>query len=193
MAERSADRRSFGPTVLAGLATAGGAAVAGNRDWVVLRGGEGESAFAASLGAGDLSAPPVTATALVLLASWGVLLVTRGRVRRVVAWLGLATAVATTALAVAAWLTLPGDTAAEVSTLDLDVARTWWGHLGVLAGVLSVVASAAAVRTVGGWPEMGRRYDAPAGRALEPARDLDPEDRQRELWKALDEGRDPTD
>jgi hypothetical protein len=38
---------------------------------------------------------------------------------------------------------------------------------------------------------MGRRYDAPADAAPEPERE--PEERENlDLWKAMDEGRDPT-
>ncbi|MFZ5849882.1 MAG: Trp biosynthesis-associated membrane protein [Actinomycetota bacterium] len=44
-----------------------------------------------------------------------------------------------------------------------------------MAGLLSLVAG-------GGWPVMGRRYDAPARRTDAPG-----------LWEALDQGEDPTD
>ena len=55
--------------------------------------------------------------------------------------------------------------------------------------VLSVVAAVLAVRLAPGWPEMGSRYDAP-GRRPPPA---DPEDQTSlDLWRAIDEGRDPT-
>ncbi len=55
----------------------------------------------------------------------------------------------------------------------------------------SVAATALAVRWVRHWPEMGSRYDAP-GAAAETA-EPPPEDRSNlDLWKAMDEGRDPT-
>ena len=41
------------------------------------------------------------------------------------------------------------------------------------------------------WPEMGTRYDAPAARtptAVDAADDAS----NRDLWKAIDEGHDPT-
>jgi hypothetical protein len=49
------------------------------------------------------------------------------------------------------------------------------------------------VLRVGRWPEMGRRYDAPAARAVAPGGGPAEEQENLELWKALDEGRDPTD
>ena len=44
-----------------------------------------------------------------------------------------------------------------------------------------------------GWPEMGRRYDAPADATAERAAPLPEEQENLDLWKAMDEGRDPTD
>ncbi len=59
-----------------------------------------------------------------------------------------------------------------------------------LAGsMLALGAAALAVRDVGRWPQMGKRYDAP-GAAEETA---EPGERTNlDLWKAMDEGRDPT-
>jgi hypothetical protein len=61
-----------------------------------------------------------------------------------------------------------------------DVGTTGWFWVGAVAAGLGVVAWVAAVRFVRGWPEMGRRYDTPA--------DTPPTD----LWKAMDQGHDPT-
>ena len=57
-----------------------------------------------------------------------------------------------------------------------------------VAAVGCVLTTLLAVRLVPAWPEMGRRYDAPPGRRApaEPQGNL-------EIWKALDEGHDPTD
>ena len=52
-----------------------------------------------------------------------------------------------------------------------------------------------AVRRAGTWPEMSRRYDAPGGhpgRAPEPRPTGSDELSDRDLWRAQDEGRDPT-
>lgn len=220
MAEQRTGRRGFGGTVLGGLAAGVVAAVAGNQAWVSLDDrGTGDAAFASSVSAGgDLTAPPVTATALVLLATWGVVLVTRGRPRRAVAWLGLVAALAVLGLALAAWVGQPADVADDLRPYDVDVGRTLWAHLGVLAGLGAVVTSVLAVRGVRSWPEMGTRYDAPTGgptggpaggsagaaagdaaasaaaASATGAGGVPPEEQSSiDLWKALDEGRDPTD
>jgi uncharacterized membrane protein (TIGR02234 family) len=183
-----------------GLAAGTIAAVAGNRAWVsVDDAGSGDSAFATALSvSGDLTAPPVTATALVLLATWGVVLVTRGRPRRAVAWLGLVAALAVLGFALAAWVTRPGEVADDLRNLDVALGRTTWSYLGVVAGLGTVVTSVLAVRGVASWPEMGRRYDAPTGADGSAPVPLDrdsplEEQSSIDLWKALDEGRDPTD
>ncbi|WP_148614718.1 Trp biosynthesis-associated membrane protein [Nocardioides rubriscoriae] len=199
MAEQQAARRRFGVVVLGGLAAGTLAAVAGNQAWVSIDdGGTGDAAFASAVSAGgDLTAPPVTATALVLLATWGVVLVSRGRPRRAVAWLGLLAALAVLGFALATWVTRPGDVSDELRNLDVGVGRTLWAHVGVLAGAGAVATSLLAVRGVRGWPEMGTRYDAPAG-AAGAAKGVGPsglpveEQASINLWKALDEGRDPT-
>jgi hypothetical protein len=53
--------------------------------------------------------------------------------------------------------------------------------------VLAVVAGVLAVVLVRRWPEMGSRYDAPTTAA--PTDEIESD---RDLWHALDEGRDPT-
>ena len=184
----AARRRSFGPVVLLGLASAGLAAVAGHRSWVaadvVLVPG---LATGGGTTAGEV--PLAGALALVGLAAWGVLLVTRGTVRRVVAGLALAVALGMAVTAVLGFGSSVDALADELTAMqaqDASVHRTaWvWVYLGAAAG--NVVASILAVRLVPSWPEMGNRYDAP-GSATAP-RDETPLD----LWKALDEGRDPT-
>ena len=60
---------------------------------------------------------------------------------------------------------------------------------GPLGRVVALAASALAVRHVAGWPEMGSRYDAPAGTPLAQ----DPADMEDvDLWRAIDQGHDPT-
>src|SRR6478752_6964572 len=94
-------RHTFGPVVLLGLAAGGLTAVAGSQQVVD---GEGSARTASSslhlTFQGDL--PLVTALGLVVLACWGVLLVTRGRVRRAVATLGTVAAAGAVVTVVAA-------------------------------------------------------------------------------------------
>lgn len=199
--QRSPAKRSrFAVIVLGGLAASGAAAVIGNRDWVAIDdNGTGDAAYLRA-GQVDLTAPPVTATALVLLAAWGVLLVTRGRFRVAIAWLALVAALAVLGFSVAALVTHPGDVTDAVKPLSIGVTPSVWAFCGVFAGLVAVVTSARAVRDVRSWPEMGRRYDSPADAAdaaraaADPARgagsDLEPNN--LDLWKAMDEGRDPT-
>jgi hypothetical protein len=188
-------RRTFAPVVLLGLASGGAAALAGSRAWATFDqqtdGSVTSGAYTSSL-AVSLSrlpeAPLVTALAFVVLACWGVLLVTRRRFRRGVAVLGLLTSAGMLVAAVAAFATTPGDLHDTFSAVGVtvDVGRPTWPYLGVVASLVSVGATAAAVRFVPGWPEMGSRYDAPGSRP--PPR----EETGLDLWRALDEGRDPT-
>ena len=183
-------RRTFGPVVLLGLLAGVATALAGTRAWATVAGysdaGEA-SAYASSLSlaAEQGEAPAVNALALVGLACWGVLLVTRGRVRRSVAWLGLGSALGTLAAVVVAYDATARDVRSAFEdlgmTAEVDVSRSGWIWVGVAGAVLGMVAWGAAVRFVRHWPEMGTRYDrTPA----EPS--------EGDLWKALDQGHDPT-
>jgi uncharacterized membrane protein (TIGR02234 family) len=189
-----ARNKTFGPIVLLGLAGAGLSAVAGHERWV--HGTAcGNNPVAALADAGDAGQVPAAgAAALALLAAWGVLLVTRGKVRRVVAVVG---ALAALGLAVATALGPRSGTAGVTNYLDnfgvdcVDTSLTGWFYAGVVGAVLALVPALLAVRYVGTWPEMGRRYDAPADQPAAPQ--APPEEQGNlELWKAMDEGRDPT-
>lgn len=200
MASRMADaaRRSFLVVTLVGVGSGLFAAVAGNQAWVTADSVDRFSAVALTLQ--DASAPPVTALALVLLASWGVLLVTRGRVRTVLAWFGLLAAAGLLVLAAVAWAQAPDLLEDDLRVADLDTSRTVWSYVGLGAAVVAVAASLVAVRAVRSWPEMGRRYDSPTGVQEVPGESgagphvvADPAERDHlDLWKDLDQGRDPT-
>jgi len=117
----------------------------------------------------------------------------------VVAGLALIVALALAATVVVAFFTLPDQVAAaerEVSLPDADVFGTTisgWYLAAVLSAILSVVTAALAVRWVGHWPEMGSRYDAPRGAGASGGTEAPPEDASSlDLWKSIDEGRDPT-
>jgi uncharacterized membrane protein (TIGR02234 family) len=127
--------------------------------------------------------------------------VTRGRFRLGVAALGLVASVLLLVAAVAAWTAAPSvvhDALVDRGLADPQVGRTPWSYLGVLAAMVAVGAAATAVRRVRGWPEMGRRYDAPAtaaaaGTAVVAATTAPVEEQSNlEVWRTLDEGRDPT-
>ncbi|GAA1930856.1 Trp biosynthesis-associated membrane protein [Nocardioides hwasunensis] len=215
MAEPDADqepqeakpRSTFGPVVLLGLAAAGLAAVAGAKPWVAGRSGafdttvETNQAVASTLSASGASeAPLALALALVVLACWGVVLVSRGRFRRAVAWLALLASLGVVATTVEGPFSLPGklaDALTQMSGTDtVSTSLTPWYYAAVVGAVLCVVTTLAAVRLVRTWPEMGRKYDAPTGAQAAPDREGAAGSRvptdNIDIWKALDEGRDPT-
>jgi uncharacterized membrane protein (TIGR02234 family) len=188
--------------VLVGLASAGLAAVAGSKPWV-----SGESGGVRSDDGGVMGSilsidsvaesPLAAALSLVVLACWGVLLVTRGRFRRAVAVLALVTALGLVAATVEAFFNLPdalADSLLEVSGVDTaSTSLTAWYPVALLAALASVATSLAAVRLVGSWPEMGTKYDAPTGvPGADDTATEEPPTENIDIWKALDEGRDPT-
>jgi uncharacterized membrane protein (TIGR02234 family) len=193
MPDRGSSRSSFGPVVLLGLVSAGLAAIASAQPWLDTGAGGGSSD--ASMAAIDTGTrfPLASAISLVLLAAWGVLLVTRGRVRRAFAVLATLAAAALVVSVVVAYFTLPD--AAGDSFDDLmgrgsqEAGFTGWFWTTAVCAVVALVPAVLAVRLVEGWPEMGSRYDAPGTHT--------PEDHvvesERDLWNELDEGRDPTD
>lgn len=190
-------RRTFAPTVGVGVLGAGLAALAGHRPWASPDvSGETERALAdVALTGGSAEYPVAGALGLVCLATWGVVLVTRGRVRRAVAALGVLAAMGTLASTVAGFVTVP-DTVrsalADVALTDADVSRTWWWALTVLGALLALAAGVLAVRFAPRWPEMGRRYDAP-GPSRPRRRSAEPERAsETDLWRSLDSGHDPT-
>ena len=192
MAERPRSR-SFAPTVLAGLGGATLAAVASARDWADASGRAGGVAVTAAA-KGSESAPLALALGLVALAAWGVDLVVRTRTRRVVAALGALASAGMIAATVVAFSGVQDD---AIHALDergvtgdvLTASLTGWYWATLVGGVLALVAFAAALRLAPAWPAMGTRYDAPATRATQEEAAPDSE---QDMWRALDDGRDPT-
>ncbi len=186
-------RRTFAPVLLLGLVGAALAAFAGNRVWAEATDDAAVRAGATAFAEADAQMPLVSALSLVVLACWGVVLVTRGRVRRAVAGLGAVAAVATLVTVAVGYVAVPRAVADEYAGLgfhDAAITHTGWFWVAGVGAVLSAVATVAAVLWAPSWPEMGSRYDAP-GAAKAPA--VPPEDQSSlDLWKAMDEGRDPT-
>lgn len=187
-------RRTFVPVVGAGVAAGILAAVGGARPWFTGydAAGSGMPLSPDVEQAGEM--PLAAAVSLVVLAGWGVVLVTRGRVRRAAAGLALLGALGLAATVVAGWLTLPDKVSEAVrSSVGTDTAgsdATGWFWTTAACAVVLVVVGALAVAWCPAWPEMGSRYDAPGAT---PVDDVPPEERTNlDLWKQLDEGRDPT-
>jgi uncharacterized membrane protein (TIGR02234 family) len=186
----SRGRRTFVPALALGLASSALAAVSSNKTWVAADAVPAHGLLGPT-GAG--TSPLAGALALVVLAGWGVLLVTRGGFRRLVAWICLIASVGFAVAVVWGWWSVADAVRDEVrrsvGASGGAVSHTLWWWAALAAAVVVVVAGGLAVRFVGEWPEMGSRYDAPgeregAGRA-DPGNNLD-------MWKALDEGHDPT-
>ncbi len=205
-AARSGARRTFGPVVLLGLAASGAVAVAGHREMLTVPQDYLKALGLVSFSGQDgsfVEFPLAGALALVSLACWGVVLVTRGVVRRVVTVLATLAAAGIVAVVAIGGFLQDDDAAADLGTrlglggAVVPVERTSWLWIALAGGVVAVVAGAASVRLVGSWPEMGSRYDAPTGAAERTApaagAGTDPAEQSNlDLWKSLDEGDDPT-
>jgi uncharacterized membrane protein (TIGR02234 family) len=147
-------------------------------------------------GDGDGQVPGATALALVILADWGVILVSRGPWRRLVATVAVVASVGLVGTIWWASSAIPMDLRDDLTVSGIESGSVWmtrWFWLAILGATGSVLASAAAVWTMGAWPTMSPRYDAPqvqgpdgySEQALAPRS-------ARELWTELSHGRDPT-
>lgn len=186
-------RSTFGPTVLAGLVTAGFTAIATNQTLATARPTD-DGVLYSDLQEGS-QVPLALTLSLVVLACWGVVLVTRRVVRRGVALLGLVAAVgAAVSVVLGRGMILDSyrDDFRDIGATPV-VDFSWWYWLALVLSVLAVLPAAVAVLHVGRWPEMGTRYDAPGDQEkgrVAAAEDEEPS--SLDLWKAIDEGRDPT-
>lgn len=185
-----AERSGYARTVLVGLSGAVLAAVAASRVWARASGSAAGVDVSAS-SSGSSSAPLAVALALVALAAWGVVLVLRGRPRRAIAVVGVLAAAGTLVSglvsagrarddAVAAAVARGGTGDAFTSSL------TGWYYVCLVTAAVTLAAFVVAVVAAPRWPAMSSRYDAPATRA--PAEPVSEQD----MWRALDDGRDPT-
>ncbi len=180
------------PVVLLGVASTALTAVAADQRWMSLSPAETSSVPLPPSALDQAPQVPLAFTlALVALAAWGVVLVTRRAVRRGVAVLGLVSALGALSATVAGWWQLRESlrAGAEAAGVDADLAVSPWYVVALALAALAVVPALVAVVRVGSWPEMGRRYDAPGDAApaagQQPVENLD-------LWKSIDQGRDPT-
>ena len=198
-------RTLFGQTLALGVLGAGGLAVAGNRDWVHIEANARAEAQAGVLwdsvpGLGQM--PLAGALGLVALACWGVLLVGRGVVRRVLAVAAALAGAGAFVVWVFGLVQLRSDVEERIEQAvlpgDWSVAWTAWFPAAGLAALVAVAAGVLAYVKAPTWPSMSSRYDAPGGGSRTAATDdaSSPEDLsevdEADLWKALDEGRDPT-
>ncbi len=191
-------RPLYAPVVLALLAIGGLAFLAATRTWA--------SATVEADGllpdevvvTGRDVAPSAAALALVVVASALAVLAASVRVRRVVGVLVVVVSAVAVVVVLAADVTGSAfaqaveESTAFTGTNDPDVVvESAWRLVTAGAFVLAALLGAVVAALAGRWPTMGRRYDAPAahGRADEPAVE---DASAADIWKALDEGRDPT-
>ncbi|WP_221177248.1 Trp biosynthesis-associated membrane protein [Nocardioides marmoriginsengisoli] len=193
MAEVSG-RRTFGPILLAGVATGALAAVASSQTWLTANGDAAGIRVSVEISGSD-AAPLALALALVSLASWGVVLVSGTTARRLALVVGAAATIGVLIVAFG----LDGDGVAGRALADRgasavrDLSHRPWLWTTVVAAVLQLGALVAGFRSAPTWPSMSSRYDAPAAAASAADPDADPADvDDLTLWKALDEGQDPT-
>lgn len=190
MSSAVAERRDsgrFGVVVLAGLATSGLTAVAAANPWFRA---SGEHRMLGLSDAGNEADMPLAlACALVVLAAWGVVLVTGARTRRVVLAVGMLAGVGVLACVVRAPALLHDQIADRLGAFDGEIQETGWYVVACVAVVLTLAAMVAGWRLAPRWPTMSSRYDAPAAGSV-PVTTADAD--ELTLWKAFDEGRDPT-
>jgi uncharacterized membrane protein (TIGR02234 family) len=187
-----AGRRTFWPVVLIGIGASGVAALAGHRPMMQVQVGKVSQLGAGAIAEGDnfKDLPLAGACGLVMLACWGVVLVTRKVTRRIVATLAGVTAVSLLLTLVVEGFVKHDDVVIE---LRAPIDYTGWFWLALAAAVPALLAAAAAVRFAPAWPEMGRQYDAPSAQERTSS-GAPPEERTSlDLWKSMDEGNDPTD
>ncbi|MFL6173761.1 MAG: Trp biosynthesis-associated membrane protein [Marmoricola sp.] len=184
----------FGPVVLAGLMTAALSAVTSAKAWVEL---DLPASARVGLTADDLRAdsPLALALALVVLAAWGVVLVSRERTRRIVLALAALADLGVLACVVRAPSELPDQIRTQLSlghAGDASPTAAYW--IALVTAIAGLAAIIEGLRFAPRWPEMSSRYDAPSGSGgNQPTEAVADEDlADRELWKAMDEGRDPT-
>lgn len=187
----ASSRSTFGPVILVGILGAALAAVASSKKWAELGAVDAKVVVTWIGSSGEL--PVASALSLAALASWGALLVSRGRWRRWIATLGLVIGLGSLVTAIVGNSQAPSDLrhAAENSlgnALTSSPGLTGWYWTALIADVIVVLALLVAVRDAPAWPTMSSRYDSPA--ATREPREMKS---SLDVWKALDQGADPTD
>jgi uncharacterized membrane protein (TIGR02234 family) len=193
---RIASRGGYAVTILVGLAASGLCALSVARPWARATATvRGLPPIEASVDGADV-APVAAALAVVCLAGFGAVLATRGWVRRALGVVIVACAAVVVAVAVA-----PESTTGLLE--DALAARGWtgggydrsgtaWRAAAVASGVVVMAAGAIVTRFAGDWATMGTRYDSPSeGRQASQAATDEPMS-DAAMWRALDDGGDPT-
>jgi uncharacterized membrane protein (TIGR02234 family) len=204
---RVTDRRGLLVAIVVGLAAGGLALLGAGRPWATVEIAVPGVPSSTIETAGTSAVPWVGALTLVILAGALALVPTGGRVRRAIGVIVFLAAVGSAAGTLAAGSAIDDalredlaespasggvDDEAVVASADHPAWR-WLTLGGSAAGVLVGLL----VTTQGHrWPTMGGRYEAPTPRRVDAAAPSDPSRsdgaEDADLWRALDEGRDPT-
>jgi uncharacterized membrane protein (TIGR02234 family) len=187
-------RRLYAPVVLGTLAAGGLSFFAASRSWAHVRvATDGLPSDSIDVTGSDAQ-PLVSALALVVVTAALAVLAASPRVRRAVGVLTALVAVAGAVIVLLGGSSLDSavDHAVEASpaytgTGDHDFTASVWKYVTALGFVLAAILGGVTARLGAVWPTMSSRYDAPAARPAVTAPQSD-----AEMWKALDEGRDPT-
>lgn len=201
----AARRRLYGPCVLAGILVGAVMLFAGSRTWASVEVAPPGMTVDDVEVTGAASVPLVSAMAFVVMAAAVAVLASGGWLRRAVGLLiVVAAGVAAVAVlmagsaiddavrdAVVASPSMTGGVAERDAFVDA-AGQTVWRWIALAAALVGIAVGGAVVAYATAWPRMGSRYDAPTKptrhETAKPADDRDATD----LWKALDEGDDPT-
>ena len=187
-------RRLYAPVVLGTLATGGLAFVALGRTWEQARvAADGLPSDVVTVSGSD-AYPLASALALVVVTAAIAVLATGRRVRRVVGALVIAAAVGAIVAMTDGRSALDASisdavTASPAFTGGGSVVRTTtsWDLVALAAFAIAAMLGGIVVALAPRWPTMSGRYDAPSASSAPVAPET-----EADIWKALDEGRDPT-
>ena len=185
-------RRHFVAVVALGLIGSGLIAVAGSKPWADLP----TRARPIGLNADELLKQPLCgALGLLLLATWGVILVTGSLTRRIAAGFSLIVVAGVVMTVINGWSIA---SRAAVQLGEVHPTRNSWLWVALIGAVVVGSASVLALRLAPTWPTMSARYDSPVspGPTLQTSEVVGSEeggsDTQRELWEQITDGHDPT-
>jgi uncharacterized membrane protein (TIGR02234 family) len=195
MGSRLASRTGYALTIVVGLAASGMCAVAVAQPWSRATASvRGLPPIEASVDGADV-APVAAALAFVCLAGFGAVLATRGWVRTAVGVVIVGCAAVIIAVAViptsATGLLEDALSARGWTGDDYDRSVTAWRVATAVSGLVVMAAGAVVARFAGQWATMGERYDSPATAQPPAAADDEPLS-ETAIWRALDDGADPT-
>lgn len=188
-------RRLYGPSVLGAMATGGLAFFAASRTWAHTSVQASGVPTAPVDVAGSEAVALVPALALVVVAAALAVLAASVRIRRAVGLLIVVVAVIGFVVILRAAGAIDNavdaavhDSPAFIGTNAPDVvSHSVWRWVAATAFVLSALVGIVIMRFGALWSTMGRKYDAP--KAHTAPKEVESE---ADIWKALDEGTDPT-